>query len=660
MKTLGLFCRASAVALLGLCSSYAAATDYTLESPDSRLKVSISADEQLQFSVKLNNTPVITDSTIGMTIKGIGDIADKIQVTDLQKQSINRTLTPAVSHKNSQIQERYQGLTLAFNNNFSVEFRAYNDGVAYRFIGHKDETIVVSREQLDLNFPAMTTTLFPEEESLISHYERLYVAEPLQDIAGPRFASLPVLFEANNINVVFTEADLFDYPGLFVEATAGDGVVAKHPGVVTEAVPLPGSEDRNQQITFGAHIAETNGNRTFPWRLAIISDSDARLVESELVWLLSKENQLADSSWIKPGRIAWDWYNANNLFNVDFVAGINTQTYKYYIDFAAEYGLEYVILDEGWTFSTTNLIDTNPDVDVQELIRYGRDKGVGIILWTLWGPLDTDYQNILKTYGEWGAAGIKVDFMQRADQYMVNFYEKIAKEAARHQLLVDYHGGYKPTGLRRTYPNVMTYEGVKGNENNKWSQDITPEHTVTLPFTRMLAGPMDFTPGALRNAHLNQHMVSHFRPMSLGTRAHQVAMYAVYESALQMLCESPSTYRKEPEITDFITRFPADWDETRVLDASVADYILVARRKGDTWYLGAMTDDTPRTLNVDFNFLGEGEYTLDLVRDGLNTEHYAEDYKREQRPVTASTALDIQLASGGGWAAIVSKKSADQ
>ncbi|MDO3387835.1 glycoside hydrolase family 97 protein [Gilvimarinus sp. SDUM040013] len=632
------------------------ADTYTLNSPDGQLSVNIDTERELSFSVTLGDIDVIAPSTIGLDIAGMGDIADKITVTTQASTRVQTQHTPIVAHKNSTIAEHYQALTLSFANQFGIEFRAFNDGMAYRFWGNYPHDIKVLSEQMSLNFPAMTTTLFPEEETLISHYERLYVADALAQIEAGRFASLPVYFEANDVNVLFTEADVFDYPGLFIDATGTDSVKAKHPGVVTKATPTPGSEDRNQQLTFADHIAETTGQRKFPWRVAMINKSDAKLVESELVWLLSRENQLADTDWIKPGRIAWDWYNANNLFGVDFEAGLNTQTYKYYIDFAAEHGLEYVILDEGWTKSTTNIIDNNPDMDVKELIRYGKEKGVGIILWALWGPLDQDYKNILKTYGEWGAAGIKIDFMQRADQYMVNYYEKIAREAARHHLLVDYHGGFKPTGLRRTFPNVMTYEGVKGNENNKWSQDITPEHTVTLPFTRMLAGPMDFTPGALRNAHLPQHHVSHFRPVALGTRAHQVAMYAVYESALQMLCESPTTYQKEPQITEFIAQFPSVWDETRVLDASVADYILVARRHGDKWYLGAMTDDTARTLNVNFDFLGAGEYTLDLVRDGLNTQHYAEDYKREQRSITAGETLQVRLASGGGWAGVVSKR----
>jgi len=638
---------------LTFLAGVAQAETFTLQSPDERLSVSIDVAQKVSWSVNLDDAPAITSSTIGLTVKGLGDIASDAKLISVDRDEVDTLHTPAVKHKSATITEHYRELSLRFDNEFGIDFRAYDDGVAYRFVGNYDEPITVKDETMALNFPAGATTLFPEEESLISHYERLYVPSKVADITPGRFASLPAYIGVNDINIVFTEADLYDYPGLFLYGTGQDGFSAGFSNVVTEVSPMAGSEDRNQSLSFGDTIAQTQGERNYPWRVAVISDDDGALIESQLVWLLSRENQLDDSSWIKPGRIAWDWYNANNLFDVDFKSGINTQTYKSYIDFAADYGLEYVILDEGWTKTTTNLLEMNPDIDVHELVRYGQSKNVEIILWALWGPLDKDYQNILKTYGEWGVAGIKTDFMQRSDQYMVEFYEKIAREAAKHELLVDFHGGFKPAGLRRAYPNVMTYEGVKGNENNKWSADITPEHTVTLPFIRMVAGPMDFTPGALRNAHSANHHISHYRPVSLGTRAHQVAMYAVYESAIQMLCESPSTYRREPKVTEFISQFPADWDETRVLDAQVADYILVARRKGDNWYIGAMTDDTARTLSIDFSFLAEGKFTLTALRDGINTEHFAEDYKIETQVVQSSDKLTINLASGGGWAGVI-------
>ncbi|MEQ8243912.1 glycoside hydrolase family 97 catalytic domain-containing protein, partial [Fulvivirga sp.] len=349
-------------------------------------------------------------------------------------------------------------------------------------------------------------------------------------------------------------------------------------------------------------------------------------------------------------------YNANNIYGVDFKAGLNTATYKYYIDFATKNNIEYVILDEGWTKSTTEILEYSPDIDVPELIKYGKEKGVEIILWVLWKPLDENLTEILETYKSWGVKGIKVDFMQRNDQYMVSSYERIAKECARLELLVDFHGAFKPSGLRRKYPNVINYEGVKGSENNKWSADITPEHNVTIPFIRMAAGPMDYTPGTMVNKQLDNYSISFDRPMSLGTRAHQVAMYVVYEAPLQMMCESPSRYYEEQETVDFITQIPTTWDETVVLEGSVGNYIAVARRKADKWYIGAMTDWDARELELDLSFLGEGEYTMEVFKDGINADRFAEDYTIETLTVKKDNKVTAQLSSGGGWSAIIEKE----
>ncbi|HBH24991.1 MAG TPA: alpha-glucosidase, partial [Cytophagales bacterium] len=347
---------------------------------------------------------------------------------------------------------------------------------------------------------------------------------------------------------------------------------------------------------------------------------------------------------------------ANNIFGVDFKSGINDDTYRYYIDFASKNGIEYVILDEGWTKSTTEILEDNDEIDVKGLVEYAESKNVGIILWVLWKPLQENMSEILETYAGWGAKGIKVDFMQRNDQGMVESYEEIAKEAARLQLLVDYHGAFKPSGLRRKYPNVLNYEGVKGNENNKWSADITPEHNVTIPFIRMAAGPMDYTPGAMRNAQPDNYLISFDRPMSLGTRCHEVAMYVVYEAPIQMMCESPSIYYREQESVDFISKAPVTWDETIVLEGKVADYIIVARRKGDNWHIGAMTDWEARSFEIDLSFLPEGNYVMTVMQDGINADRNAEDYKKTTREVKPGDKINIKMASGGGWAARIELK----
>ncbi|NQV32035.1 MAG: glycoside hydrolase family 97 catalytic domain-containing protein, partial [Phycisphaeraceae bacterium] len=372
------------------------------------------------------------------------------------------------------------------------------------------------------------------------------------------------------------------------------------------------------------------------------------------VYKLSTPCKLKDTAWIKPGKVAWDWWNACNVFGVDFKSGVNTETYKYYIDFASKYGLEYIILDEGW-YKLGDLLDVVPEMDMEELFAYARKKKVGIILWVVWKTLEDQLVPALDQFEKWGAKGIKIDFMQRDDQWMVQFYERVAIETAKRHMMVDYHGSYSPKGLRRAYPNVISREGVKGLENCKWSADITPEHCVTLPFTRMVAGPMDFTPGAMINAQEKNYQAVFDRPMSMGTRCQQLAMYVIYESPLQMLSDTPTHYYREPDCMAFLSKVPSVWDETVALDARVADYALMARRSGKTWYVGAMTDGTARELTVDLSFLDKGRYKADIYQDGPNAGRYGQDFKRVKQRVTASDKLTIQLAPGGGWVACLTR-----
>lgn len=634
---------------------YLVAQTYELASPDDNIRLTVHIKDDISFSVAYKNVPIIENSTISLTLDGTPSFGISPKVKKKIETQTHNILTPTVAQKSSTIVDEYKQLSVFFRGNYQLTFRVYDDGVAYRFSTSLKKDVIVKNESFKLNFSDQATSLFPEEESLISHYERLYIPTKLDTLKESSFCSLPVLIEVNNINILLTEADVFDYPGMFMYGTKGNALAAGFPAHVSEAKPRPGAEDRDQVLTSNNYIASTSGTRDYPWRVMIITDQDEKLIESNLVYQLSRPSKIGKAEWIVPGKVAWDWYNANNIYGVDFTAGLNTETYKYYIDFASKYGIEYVILDEGWSKTTTNIKEFNPNIDVIELIEYGKGKNVGVILWVLWGPLDKEL-SILELYSSWGAAGVKVDFMQRADQHMVNYYERVAEAAAKNKLIVDFHGSFKPAGLRRAYPNVITYEGVKGNENNKWSNIITPEHNVTLPFTRMVAGPMDFTPGAMVNATAKNHKISFYRPMSLGTRCHQVAMYVVYESPLQMLCESPSTYYKEEETTKFISKIPTVWDKTKVLDAKVADYVLIARKKDDKWYVGAMTDWTPRELEVNFSFLDEGSYIMEVMSDGDNAHNYAQDYSYDTVEINNASHIKIKLASGGGWAAIITKK----
>ena len=629
---------------------------YELSSSNNDLKITVVALPKLNWSVQYKGNTIIDKSEIALELNNGKILGHSAIVNKAIETFGDNIIKPVVAQKNEQIKDQFKQLRLDFTDNFAVEFRAYNDGVAYRFVTKLGKEIIIKNEIADLNFSQNTTSLFPEEESLISHYERLYIPTKLDTLATNKFCSLPALMDVNNVKIVVTESDLYDYPGMFLYGTNSNSLKAGFPKAVKEAKPAPGAEDRNEVIVDEDYIAKTSGNREFPWRTFVITDDDKKILESELVYKLSRSLQLKNTDWIKPGLVAWDWYNANNIYGVDFKSGDNTDTYKYYIDFASKYGIDYIILDEGWSKSTTNILEANPEIDVPSLVNYGKEKNVGIILWSLWKPIDQNLEKALQLYKSWGIKGVKIDFMQRADQQMVNYYERVVKEAAKYELLVDYHGAYKPSGLRRAYPNMISYEGVKGNENNKWSADVSPVHTVTLPFTRMVAGPMDFTPGAMVNAQLKNHSIVFDRPISLGTRCHQVAMYVIYESPLQMLCDSPSTNYKEAETVEFISKMPTTWDETIALDAKVGDYILMARRKGDTWYIGGMTDWTPRELELDFSFLPEGNYTAEIMKDGVNADRYAQDYKKETITVTNTTKTKIKLAPGGGWAAIINNQ----
>jgi alpha-glucosidase len=632
------------------------AQNFTINSPDERIQLVVKVDKGISWSVFLDGKVIIEKAEAAMDFSAGADFGVNPQVKEHSIQRFSSTIYPSVPHKDAEIKDEYVQLSLTFEKDYQLNFRAYNDGVAYQFIdGGKNKRNVMS-EKVSITFPQDSRTLFPQEESMYSHNERDYLDKSLTDISSDEFCSLPVLFMTEDAKVLFTETALHDYPGLFLRGNGNTTLEAIFPKFVLEAVDNPQSPDRNQILTKKAdYIAEVSGSRAYPWRVFIISDDDRFLVESNLTYQLSKPLAIENTDWIKPGKVAWDWYNANNIYGVDFESGLNTATYKYYIDFAAKNGIEYVILDEGWTKSTTEILDFNPDMDVPELIRYGKEKGVELILWVLWKPLDANLTEILETYKSWGVKGVKVDFMQRNDQYMVRSYERIVQECARLELLVDFHGAFKPSGLRRMYPNMINYEGVKGSEHNKWSNDISPEHNVTLPFTRMVAGPLDYTPGAMINKQGTNFSISFERPMSLGTRAHQVAMYVVYEAPLQMLCESPSRYYEEQETVDFIVQIPTVWEETRVLHGAVGDYIALARRKGDSWYLGAMTDWDPRELEMDLSFLGEGTYQMQVFKDGPNAGRFAEDYKKETFKVNKDSKVLAKMASGGGWAAIISK-----
>lgn len=640
--------------LFCLVTSLGAAQNYQLASPDGKLQATFNLGNVSVFNLKYNGSSIIEPSRISMiTSKGTYP-AFPTKLPKVVKNTIRQTIQPVVRQKSASILEHYNELKLDFGSH-ALALRAYNEGFAYRFETKESGELYILDEILDLRLPQGDSIYFAEEESFMSHNERLYKKYAPGNIAPKQVASLPDLIETQNgMKLFVSESDLYDYAGMWLQGTGGNGLRAIFPKYPSEEKAL---SDRDVYVTERAdYIAKTAGTRTFPWRVFEIAEQDAKLIENQLVYLLARPSQ-GDFSWVKPGKVAWDWWNANNITGVDFKSGVNTETYKYYVDFAAQNGLEYIILDEGWT-TPGNLSEINPAMNMEALFAYAKSKNVQIVPWVLWNALDAQLIPMLDQFQKWGAAGIKIDFMQRDDQKMVQYYWRIAEEAAKRKLLVDFHGAYKPTGLYRTFPNVISNEGVRGLENSKWDTngDIGPEHNVTIPFIRMVAGPMDYTPGAMINAQKSDWRPIFNVPMSLGTRCHQLAMYVVYESPLQMLADSPTNYKKEAESLAFIKPIPAVWDTTVALVGKVSDYIAVARRaaNGD-WYVGAMTDWTGRSLSLDFSFLPTGNYQMEIFQDGINADRNAMDYKKVTRSIRAGEKLTIQLAPGGGWAARVFK-----
>ena len=625
---------------------------HTVSSPDTRTQITIAVGDQVTFAVKRDGVILVRPSPIGMTFtNGIAAGAHAV-VKRTSTRSENRTVPRVIHQKSSTVLEAFNERTIEFKDGTSLIVRAYDLGVAYRWsIGWKGETIV-SAETFTIDLPGEPMVWFPEETSFMSHNERLYTHAALKTITEKQFASTPTLLATEGgKHILISESDLRDYPGLWLNGTGANVLHGLWPAFVLEEQK---KNDRDvEPVKRADYLAKTMAPRAFPWRMLAIADHDRDLLTNDLVFLLSEPSQIKDPSWIKPGKVAWDWWNANNIYNVDFRAGINNETYKYYIDFASKHGIEYVILDEGW-YPLGDLLTQEPGIDVPELVAYGKSRNVGIILWVIWKTLQDQMQPALDLFASWGVKGIKVDFMQRDDQWMVNYYWNTSREAAARKLLVDFHGAYKPSGLNRTWPNMLTSEGVRGLENAKWST-VTPKHCVTLPFTRMVAGPMDFTPGAMINIPEKSFKPMWATPASMGTRCQQLAMYVVYESPLQMLCDSPTNYMREEDCMKFLGPVPAVWDRTIALDAKVGSYVLMARKSGDDWYVGGMTDEEGRVLPLDLSFLGEGAWTADIWQDGINADRNGNDYKHVTQPVSAGTKLEVRMAPGGGWVACIHK-----
>lgn len=635
-----------------------AQSDHSLRSPDQRIEVKIRVADRLTYDVLVKGAPVLQNSTLSMKIDRT-TLGVRPKIRAARPRAVNQEIISAVPQKSVRIRENYNELRLEMEGDYAVVFRVFNEGVGYRLeTSLPGNQAKVYAEEVRLNFAGNYNVYYPKEDSFFSHNEREFLNLSLKSIAPSSLASLPAVVVSNNgAKIAIAESDVEDYPGLWLRGTNNNALEATFPPYPLKEA-LRQKSDRDFQVTETAdYIAVTKGTRTFPWRILAIAENDADLITNQLVYLLAQPSQIQDTSWIKPGKVAWDWYNANNIYGVDFKSGINTQTYKYYIDFASRYGIEYVILDEGW-YKLGDLLQVVPEIDIEELVAYGKKKNVGIILWVVWKTLDDQFDAAFQQAEKWGVKGLKVDFMQRDDQLVMDFYHRVCREAARRRMLVDFHGAIRPAVMTRTWPNLVNVEGVRGLEQTKWSKYANPEHNVTLPFTRMLLGPLDYTPGAMVNSGAERNFAAIFeKPMSMGTRVHQLAMYVVYEAPLQMLADSPSHYLREPEVMTFLKPVPTVWDETKVLAAKMGDYVCIARRRGGDWYIGAMTDWTGRTLDIDLSFLPPGRFQMSSFEDGPNAERTGHDYKSTTREITRTTRLKITLAPGGGWAARISRRS---
>ena len=622
-----------------------------LQSPNGEIKVSLSISDKIYYTISYNNDVLLEKNHLSLNL-GNETLGLNPKLSGQKANKVNEVLTPVVPLKYSSVKNEYNSLLLTFKGDYSVEFRAFDDGIAYRFITNKKGDLEVLGEDFAINFPTNYLLHLQQPGGFKTAYEEPYThIESNEWKATDRMSVLPILIDTKKkYKILISESDLSDYPCMFLKGNGVNGVQSTFP-----KAPLEFGEDGDRSLKIvkeADYIAKTTGKRNFPWRYFVITKDDKQLIENTMTYRLATKSQLQDVSWIKPGQVSWEWWNEASPYgpDVNFVAGFNLDTYKYYIDFASKYGIEYIIMDEGWAKSTRDPYTPNPKVDVHELIRYGKEKNVGIILWLTWLVVENN-PDIFKTFSEWGVKGVKIDFMDRSDQWMVNYYERIAKEAAKYNILVDYHGSFKPAGIEYKYPNILSYEGVRGMEQ---MEGCTPENSVYFPFMRNAVGPMDYTPGAMISMQPERYCGHRPNSASIGTRAYQLALFVIFESGLQMLADNPTLYYRNEDCTKFITDVPVTWDETRALEAKAGEYALVAKRKGNKWYIGGMTNNTERQLEISLDFLNAGtSYKMTSFEDGINAGRQAMDYCRKESHVKSGDKIQIKMARNGGFAAVI-------
>ncbi|MCD7935437.1 MAG: glycoside hydrolase family 97 protein [Tannerellaceae bacterium] len=629
------------------------AQQITLASPNGDLKVSIRLSDKIYYSISSGEDMLIENAWLQLTLQ------DKIlghqpKLSGQKRTQANETLTPYMPLKYAVVPNQYNQLRLTFAGNYAVEFRAFDEGIAYRFVTHFKNDSYVMGEDFVIRFPESYLAHLQQPGSFKTAYEEVYTHVKTDEwTPADKMSVLPVLIDTHKqYKILISESDLSDYPCMFLKGTGENGMQSLFP-----KVPLEFGEDGDRSVKIlkeADYIARTAGKRDYPWRYFVIAKDDKQLIENTMTYKLASPSELTDLSWIKPGQASWEWWNGATPYGpgVNFVAGYNLDTYKYFIDFATEFGISYIIMDEGWAMSTRDPYTPNPNVDVHEIIRYGKEKNVGVVLWLTWLTVENNF-DLFKTFREWGVKGVKIDFMDRSDQWMVNYYERVAAEAARHELFVDFHGSFKPAGLEYKYPNVLSYEGVRGMEQ---MGGCFPDNSLYLPFMRNAVGPMDYTPGAMISMQPDVYRADRPNSASIGTRAYQMALFVLFESGIQMLADNPTLYYRNRECTEFITSVPVTWDETRVLEACVGEYAIVAKRKGEKWFIGGITNnkEKERTFELSLDFLPTGQtFRMTSFEDGINAGYQAMDYRKKESTVTNGQKIPIKMVRNGGWAAVI-------
>ncbi len=620
-----------------------------LISPDKKNKVEITIADKVTYTIKRNGDNILAPSDLSMHIDnavwGIGK-PGKIQHSS-HSEEVNFT----VPRKYRQGKNEYNSLLLHYKDH-SIEFRAYNDGVAYRFIGNSGKSAKVN-ENVNFKFDANYVTYTLLTDKLQNWYEENYTIKRLHALPKDSFSIAPVMVDIDKYKVLLAEANLYNYSGMYLQSDnlGFKGVFSLYPKKEeffdgTNKIYATERED---------YIVLTNLKRSFPWRVIGIFDKEIDILASELIYLLSDDVETeTDYSWIKPGKVLWDWWNDRNIYHVDFPAGINTATYLYLIDYASKHGIEYILIDEGWS-EKDDLLTLNPEVDIPAICKYAETKNVGVMLWAKWINVDKQLDSSFELMKSWGVKGVKIDFMDRNDAKMVNFYERVAKKAYEYKFLINFHGSYPNEGMRRKYPHLMTREGVIGLEYNKWSDKATPDHDVIIPYLRMWVGPMDYTPGAMLNSQIETFYVTQHEPMSQGTRTHQLAMYVIYESPLQMLSDSPSKYDENLECLHFLKGVPVVWDKTVPLSGNIQKNIVLARKKDNAWYIAALGNSEEQDIEINLSFLDDGQYSMKAYKDGINASRNGKDYNFYEQKVSSKDILKIHLARGGGFVAKLEK-----